>query len=123
MVRIIYSPTHNAWPHNLCSLPGRRAYPPPIYHRLQPRQSKRRTRTGQTLAGSYSTWLLVVSTQYFVFHILGETDLSPDVISSLKNHGTEKEVNDMFDMGAETLDLPLEEKMKFEQGDSGYSFG
>ena len=29
----------------------------------------------------------------------------------------------MFDMGAETLDLPLEEKMKYEQGDSGYSFG
>ena len=29
----------------------------------------------------------------------------------------------MFDMGAETMALPLEEKMKFEQGDSGYSFG
>lgn len=29
----------------------------------------------------------------------------------------------MFDMGAETMDLPIEEKMKFEQGDDGMSFG
>ena len=29
----------------------------------------------------------------------------------------------MFDMGMETLDLPDEEKAKFEQGDSGASFG
>lgn len=29
----------------------------------------------------------------------------------------------MFDMGAETLDLPLSEKMKYEQGDNGDSFG
>lgn len=29
----------------------------------------------------------------------------------------------MFDMGAETLALPLEELMKFEQGDNGQSFG
>ena len=42
---------------------------------------------------------------------------------SLKNHGAEEEVDGMFDMGAQTLDLPLEEKMKYEQGDSGYSFG
>ena len=33
------------------------------------------------------------------------------------------EVNSMFDMGAETLALPLEEKMLFEQGDDGASFG
>jgi hypothetical protein len=42
---------------------------------------------------------------------------------SLKNHGAEKEVDDMFDMGAETMQLPLNEKMKFEQGDGGSSFG
>ncbi|OCH95737.1 Clavaminate synthase-like protein [Obba rivulosa] len=41
----------------------------------------------------------------------------------LKNHGTEKEVDGMFAMGAETLDLPLAEKMKYEQGDDGNSFG
>jgi pyrroline-5-carboxylate reductase len=41
----------------------------------------------------------------------------------LKNHGTETEVDAMFEMGAETMDLPLEEKMKFEQGDAGSSFG
>lgn len=29
----------------------------------------------------------------------------------------------MFDMGAETMALPLEEKLKFEQGDEGRSFG
>ncbi|ETW77509.1 hypothetical protein HETIRDRAFT_436331 [Heterobasidion irregulare TC 32-1] len=41
----------------------------------------------------------------------------------LKNHGADDEVAGMFDMGAETMDLPLEEKMKFEQGDDGMSFG
>ena len=29
----------------------------------------------------------------------------------------------MFEMGAHTMALPLEEKMKFEQGDEGGSFG
>ena len=43
--------------------------------------------------------------------------------ASIKNHGAEHEVNDMFDVGAETLDLPLSEKMKYEQGDNGDSFG
>ncbi|KAH7912922.1 hypothetical protein BJ138DRAFT_1147273 [Hygrophoropsis aurantiaca] len=41
----------------------------------------------------------------------------------LKNHGADKEVDNMFDMGAETMALPLDEKMKFEQGDAGRSFG
>ncbi|KAH9828690.1 Clavaminate synthase-like protein [Rhodofomes roseus] len=41
----------------------------------------------------------------------------------LVNHGVDREVNDMFDMGSETLDLPLQEKMRFEQGDNGNSFG
>ncbi|KAG6380554.1 hypothetical protein JVT61DRAFT_4913 [Boletus reticuloceps] len=41
----------------------------------------------------------------------------------LKNHGADQEVSDMFDMGAETMALPLEEKMKFEQGDDGRSCG
>lgn len=42
---------------------------------------------------------------------------------SLKNHGADEEVDGMFDMGAETMALPLSEKMKFEQGDDGRSFG
>ena len=42
---------------------------------------------------------------------------------SLKNHGADAEVDAMFDMGAETMKLLLEEKMKFEQGDGGMSFG
>ncbi|TFK32120.1 hypothetical protein BDQ12DRAFT_639162 [Crucibulum laeve] len=41
----------------------------------------------------------------------------------LKNHGVTEEANGMFDMGAETMALPMEEKMKFEQGDDGMSFG
>lgn len=41
----------------------------------------------------------------------------------LKNHGVDDEVNGMFDMGAETMALPFDEKMKFEQGDDGMSFG
>lgn len=41
----------------------------------------------------------------------------------MKNHGVDREVYDMFDMGTETLDLPLEEKMRYEQGDNGDSFG
>ncbi|KAI0269389.1 Clavaminate synthase-like protein [Gloeopeniophorella convolvens] len=41
----------------------------------------------------------------------------------LKNHGVEEEANAMFDVGTEAMKLPLEEKMKFEQGDSGMSFG
>ena len=42
---------------------------------------------------------------------------------SLKNHGAEHEVDEMFEMGAETMRLPMEEKMRFEQGDDGVSFG
>ncbi|KAG6873162.1 hypothetical protein C0995_002011 [Termitomyces sp. Mi166 len=41
----------------------------------------------------------------------------------LKNHGVDEEVDGMFDMGAETMKLPLEEKIRFEQGDDGMSFG
>lgn len=29
----------------------------------------------------------------------------------------------MFEMGRETMDLPLEEKMKYEQGDDGINLG
>ncbi|KAH9950615.1 Clavaminate synthase-like protein [Amylocystis lapponica] len=41
----------------------------------------------------------------------------------LKNHGVEEEVDGMFDMGAEVMGLPLEEKMLYEQGDDGISHG
>ncbi|KAI0090369.1 hypothetical protein BDY19DRAFT_939884 [Irpex rosettiformis] len=41
----------------------------------------------------------------------------------LKNHGALEEVEAMFDMGAETMRLPMSEKMKYEQGDDGMSFG
>ncbi|KAI0062548.1 Clavaminate synthase-like protein [Artomyces pyxidatus] len=41
----------------------------------------------------------------------------------LKNHGAEEEADAMFETGAATMDLPLDEKMKFEQGDAGVSFG
>ncbi|KAH8094719.1 Clavaminate synthase-like protein [Cristinia sonorae] len=41
----------------------------------------------------------------------------------LKNHGTEEEARGLFDVFSDTLDLPLSEKMVYEQGDSGNSFG
>ncbi|KAI0637479.1 Clavaminate synthase-like protein [Trametes polyzona] len=41
----------------------------------------------------------------------------------LENHGVEAEVEAMFEMGKQTLALPLEEKKQFEQGDQGFSFG
>ncbi|OJT09574.1 UPF0676 protein [Trametes pubescens] len=41
----------------------------------------------------------------------------------MRNHGVEWEVDAMFDLGSETLALPLSEKMKYEQGDNGDSFG
>lgn len=44
-------------------------------------------------------------------------------IDSLKNHGADTETNEMFRMGEETMRLPLEEKLRFEQGDDGVSFG
>lgn len=53
--------------------------------------------------------------------------LRPHVLTlpvfSLKNHDADEEVNGMFDMGAATMDLPLEEKLQFDQGDSGRSAG
>ena len=52
--------------------------------------------------------------------MLSDVDLLP---FSLKNHGVEVEADEMFEMGAETMKLPLEEKMKYEQGDEGISFG
>ena len=41
----------------------------------------------------------------------------------MKNHGADDAVNAMFDMGAELMALPFDEKMKYEQGDEGDSFG
>jgi len=43
--------------------------------------------------------------------------------TSLKNHGVTEEVNAMFSLGEEAMKLPLEEKLRFEQGDEGSSFG
>ncbi|KAJ6466028.1 hypothetical protein C8R47DRAFT_42715 [Mycena vitilis] len=41
----------------------------------------------------------------------------------LNNHGADKLAERMFQMAAETMLLPMEEKLKFEQGDGGNSFG
>ena len=41
----------------------------------------------------------------------------------MKNHGMDADVEAMFDMGREAMALPLEEKMKYELGDEGGSFG
>ena len=45
------------------------------------------------------------------------------VLCSLKNHGVDAEVDGMFDMGSETMALSMDEKMPYEQGDDGGSFG
>ncbi|RDB23591.1 Oxidoreductase vrtI [Hypsizygus marmoreus] len=41
----------------------------------------------------------------------------------LKNHGVDGLFEPMFEMGRETMDLPLEDKMKYWQGNQGASFG
>jgi hypothetical protein len=35
----------------------------------------------------------------------------------------DEEAHEMFTMGAEMMALPMDEKMKFEQGDDGMTFG
>lgn len=67
----------------------------------------------------YEARLLVVSV-----HIISWKFHVPDIsLLSLKNHEADAEVDAMFDMGEETMRLPLEEKMKYEQGDGGNNFG
>ncbi|KAF7331563.1 1-aminocyclopropane-1-carboxylate oxidase [Mycena kentingensis (nom. inval.)] len=41
----------------------------------------------------------------------------------LNNHGADELAEGMFEMARETMQLPMEEKLKFEQGDEGNSFG
>ncbi|KAF9002938.1 hypothetical protein BDQ17DRAFT_1305887 [Cyathus striatus] len=41
----------------------------------------------------------------------------------LKNHGTEEEASGMFELGKEIMDLEHEEKMKFDMGNDGATFG
>jgi len=55
-------------------------------------------------------------------HFDARVDLSHP-LHSLKHHGTDAEADAMFEMSAHTMALPLEEKMKYEQGDDGNSFG
>lgn len=63
--------------------------------------------------------LLVVRQASMCSHLC----LGFDAGCSLKNHGVDEEADSMFEMGAETMRLPMEEKMEFEQGDDGVSFG
>ncbi|TFY68236.1 hypothetical protein EVJ58_g1136 [Rhodofomes roseus] len=37
----------------------------------------------------------------------------------LKNHGADAEVDAMFEMGSDFMELPIDDKMQFEQGDNG----
>ncbi len=41
----------------------------------------------------------------------------------MKNHGAEDLLDPMFEMGQETMDLSIEAKMEYWQGNSGGSFG
>lgn len=43
---------------------------------------------------------------------------------SLKNHGVDDEVDKMFDLGVEMMSLPLQEKIKYDEGaETGISAG
>ena len=75
----------------------------------------------QPLGSRYGARLLVVS--ILCATVIPRLTRRHPSRSSLKNHGVDCEVSGMFDVGAETLDLPLEEKMRYEQGDNGDSFG
>ncbi|KAG6908557.1 hypothetical protein DXG01_004190 [Tephrocybe rancida] len=72
--------------------------------------------------------LLIIDYHLILAHDPGEIDKLWEAATKLgfwylKNHDVDDEVDKMFDMGAETMKLPLEEKMRFEQGDDGISFG
>ncbi|GJE97272.1 clavaminate synthase-like protein [Phanerochaete sordida] len=72
--------------------------------------------------------LLVIDYQLIKDGDQGETDKLWEAATKLgfwylKNHGLDDEAERMFQMGAETMALPLEEKLRFEQGDTGKSFG
>lgn len=71
------------------------------------------------MGGGHQDWLLVVSRD----PSLSLHHSFPLRAISLKNHGADDLVDRMFDLGSETMALPLSEKMKFEQGDDGMSFG
>lgn len=49
--------------------------------------------------------------------------LTLTIAGSLKNHGADDLAEGMFQMAAETMLLPMDEKLLFEQGDAGNSFG
>jgi len=72
--------------------------------------------------------LLVIDYELIKKHDEGEIDRLWHAATDLgfwylKNHGADELVSQMFNMGEETMLLPMEEKMKFEQGDEGRSFG
>jgi hypothetical protein len=71
------------------------------------------------LEGCYRVRFLVVSPANF---LLGFTWLTSRAIS-LNNHGADELFELMFEMGRETMSLPMEEKMKYWQGNQGASFG
>lgn len=58
-----------------------------------------------------------------MYHVNFGEGLTADALMSLKNHGADESVDGMFELGSEIMALPMEEKMKFEQGDDGVSFG
>lgn len=71
------------------------------------------------MGSGYEAGILVVS----VVTSANTVTIYNDFGTSLKNHGADDAVDKMFMLGEETMALPLEERMKFEQGDDGMSFG
>lgn len=69
----------------------------------------------------HADWLLVVRYSPALY---GQYCANLFSSYSLKNHGVDEEVNKMFDMGVEMMDLPLEEKIKYDKGaETGVSAG
>ena len=52
-----------------------------------------------------------------------EFDTSLFFFLSLKNHGADDLVDAMFDMGEETISLPMDEKLKYSETSLGEAIG
>ena len=111
----------NAWPHHISLLSAKRSDSSACHRRLSTTAGGRQARNSQTVAHRYSPWVLVVSSNLKISSLA--RTYQHCLRCSLINHGVDHEVNAVFNVGTETLALPLSQKMKFEQGDNGDSFG
>ncbi|KAJ6544140.1 Clavaminate synthase-like protein [Mycena capillaripes] len=67
--------------------------------------------------------LLVAAERAEIDKLWDAATTGPGFWYGLKNHGADELAEGMFQMAAETMLLPMDEKLEFEQGDAGNSFG